>query len=218
MTRSNLPVRWIHAGGAHLYQDFTRTGGRPLGLHDFQDLGTAEGPLTARSHCWHAPILKGDGLCCKVGTYVEGRYLMDTAKGDSFCSSHEGASWTVPPVECPSRTVLEALANKWVLYVLGALQEEGGPMRFNQVGRAVPGVTQKMLTQTLRALERDGLVVRRVYPTVPPRVEYELTPLGHEAGKLTVLIGEWALAHVDQIHTARTTFDHQAATAYTPLT
>ena len=127
------------------------------------------------------------------------------------------STWTVPSVECPSRTVLEVLANKWVLYVLGSLQQHGGPMRFNQLGRALPGITQKMLTQTLRTLERDGLVARRVYPTVPPRVEYDLTPLGHEAGRLTVLIGEWALAHVDQIVTARTAFDHEAATAPAPL-
>ncbi|CAM3516641.1 helix-turn-helix domain-containing protein [Kibdelosporangium persicum] len=127
------------------------------------------------------------------------------------------APWTVPSVECPSRTVLEVLANKWVLYVLGALQQHGEPMRFNQLGRTLPGITQKMLTQTLRTLERDGLVARRVYPTVPPRVEYELTSLGHKAGRLTVLIGEWALAHVDQILTARTAFDHRAATTPAPL-
>jgi DNA-binding HxlR family transcriptional regulator len=126
--------------------------------------------------------------------------------------------WTVPGVECPSRTVLEVLANKWVLYVLGSLQQHGGPMRFNQLGRTLPGVTQKMLTQTLRTLERDGLVTRRVFPTVPPRVEYDLTALGHEAGRLTVHIGVWALAHVDQIVTARAAFDHQAAAAPAPVT
>lgn len=126
-------------------------------------------------------------------------------------------AWPRPPVECPSRTVVEVLANKWVLYVLGALQQHDAPMRFNQLGRALSGITQKMLTQTLRTLERDGLVARRVYPTVPPRVEYQLTPLGREVGRLTVLIGEWALAHVDQIVTARAAFDHQAATAPAPL-
>jgi DNA-binding HxlR family transcriptional regulator len=140
---------------------------------------------------------------------MEGRYPMDTVESDS--------TWTVPDVECPSRTVLEVLANKWVLYVLGALRQEGEPMRFNQLGRALPGVTQKMLTQTLRTLERDGLLARQVYPTVPPRVEYGLTALGHEAGRLTVLIGEWALAHVDQIVTARTEFDHQATEEPAPL-
>jgi DNA-binding HxlR family transcriptional regulator len=127
------------------------------------------------------------------------------------------STWPRPPVECPSRTVLEVLANKWVLYVLGALQQHDAPMRFNQLGRALSGITQKMLTQTLRTLERDGLVARQVYPTVPPRVEYQLTSLGHEVGRLTVLIGEWALAHVDQIVTARTAFDRQATVPPTPL-
>ena len=103
---------------------------------------------------------------------MEGRYLMDTAPPP--------LAWPLPPVECPSRTVLEVLANKWVLYVLGALQQHDGPMRFNQLGRALSGITQKMLTQTLRTLERDGLVARRVYPTVPPRVEYELTEKGRD--------------------------------------
>ncbi|MFG3282329.1 winged helix-turn-helix transcriptional regulator [Streptomyces sp. NPDC048111] len=73
-------------------------------------------------------------------------------------------------------------------------------------------------TATLRALGRDGMVSGRVCPTVPPRVEYEPTPLGHEAGKLTILNGEWARVHVDQIHNARTDFDHQAAVAPAPLT
>lgn len=66
--------------------------------------------------------------------------------------------------DCPSRTVVEMLANKWALYVLGALRRHGRPMRFNELRRLLDGITQKMLTQTLRALERDGLVNRTVYP------------------------------------------------------
>ncbi|MCF3100508.1 helix-turn-helix transcriptional regulator [Streptomyces roseoverticillatus] len=119
--------------------------------------------------------------------------------------------------DCPSRTVVEVLANKWVLYVLGSLREHDGPMRFNQLGRAVPGVTQKMLTQTLRMLERDGLVSRKVYPTVPPRVEYGLTPLGNEAALLAVTIGEWALSHVGQILAAREAFATAASAEPRPL-
>ncbi|WP_367129512.1 MULTISPECIES: winged helix-turn-helix transcriptional regulator [Streptomyces] len=119
--------------------------------------------------------------------------------------------------DCPSRTVVEVLANKWVLYVLGSLREQAGPMRFNQLGRALPGVTQKMLTQTLRTLERDGLVSRKVYPTVPPRVEYGLTPLGCEAALLSVAIGEWALSHVGQILAARESFAAAASAEPRPL-
>ncbi|WP_329393383.1 helix-turn-helix transcriptional regulator [Streptomyces lydicus] len=119
--------------------------------------------------------------------------------------------------DCPSRTVVEALANKWVLYVLGALRRHDRPMRFSELRRLLDGITQKMLTQTLRALERDGLVHRTVYPTVPPRVEYGLTDLGVEAGRLTSAIGAWSVVHAQQILTARQNFDEQAATPPEPL-
>jgi DNA-binding HxlR family transcriptional regulator len=120
--------------------------------------------------------------------------------------------------DCPSRTVIEVLANKWTLYVLGALRHNDGPMRFNELRRLLDGITQKMLTQTLRALERDGLVRRTVYPTVPPRVEYGLTDLGVEAGQLTTAIAEWSVAHARQILSSREAFDAQAAAEPQPLT
>ncbi|QNE18597.1 helix-turn-helix transcriptional regulator [Kribbella qitaiheensis] len=109
--------------------------------------------------------------------------------------------------DCPSRTVVEVLANKWALYVLGALRRFDRPLRFSELRRLLEGITQKMLTQTLRALERDGLIERAVYPTVPPRVEYGLTPLGVEAGRLTSAISEWSVANVAQILDARAAYD-----------
>lgn len=109
--------------------------------------------------------------------------------------------------DCPARTVIEVLASKWVLYVLGALQRSDGPMRFNELRRLLDGITQKMLTQTLRALERDGLVNRDVYPTVPPRVEYTLTQLGAEIARLTNAVAEWSCLHAEQILAARERFD-----------
>jgi DNA-binding HxlR family transcriptional regulator len=118
---------------------------------------------------------------------------------------------------CPSRTVVEVLANKWALYVLGALRRYERPMRFNELRRLLDGITQKMLTQTLRALERDGLVRRTVYPTVPPRVEYDLTPLGVEAGRLTNAIAEWSTAHAREILAARREFDVRAAEEPQPV-
>jgi DNA-binding HxlR family transcriptional regulator len=127
------------------------------------------------------------------------------------------ATWSVPSVACPTGTVIAVLANKWVLYALGALRQNAGPMRFNELSRSVPGVTQKMLTQTLRTLERDGLVVRKVFPTVPPRVEYDLTPLGCQAGLLSASIGQWADTHVGQILDARLAFDARTATAPGPV-
>ncbi|MFI7273086.1 winged helix-turn-helix transcriptional regulator [Streptomyces sp. NPDC049879] len=119
--------------------------------------------------------------------------------------------------DCPSRTVVELLANKWVLYVLGALRRHDRPLRFSELRRLLDGITQKVLTQTLRALERDGLVKRTVYPTVPPRVEYGLTALGVEAGALTSAISAWSVAHAPQILEARQDFDTQAAMPPRPV-
>ncbi|MCW2861449.1 MAG: transcriptional regulator, HxlR family [Actinoallomurus sp.] len=118
---------------------------------------------------------------------------------------------------CPSRTVIEVLANKWALYVLGALRRYDRPMRFNELKRLLDGITQKMLTQTLRALERDGLVSRTVYPTVPPRVEYGLTALGIEAGRLTNAIGDWSVQHAQEILAARRGFDERATVEPAPV-
>jgi DNA-binding HxlR family transcriptional regulator len=131
---------------------------------------------------------------------------------------HASDDWTINyRRNCPSRTVVEVLANKWTLYVLGALQRHKGPMRFNELRRLLDGITQKMLTQTLRALERDGLIRRTVYPTVPLRVEYALTDLGVEAGRLTTAIAEWSVAHVQEILITRETFDVRAAAEPEPF-
>lgn len=119
--------------------------------------------------------------------------------------------------DCPSRTVIEVLASKWALYVLAALRRYDRPMRFSELRRVVDGVTQKMLTQTLRALERDGLVSRAVYPTVPPRVEYGLTTLGIEAGRLTGAIADWSIEHAREILTARSEFDDRIGAEPTPV-
>jgi DNA-binding HxlR family transcriptional regulator len=113
--------------------------------------------------------------------------------------------------DCPSRTVVAVLADKWALYVLGALRMHDRPVRFNELRRLLDGITQKMLTQTLRALERDGLVSRTVYATVPPSVEYALTPLGATAGELTSAIAEWSVTHVPDILAARREYDARAA-------
>ncbi|WP_289850852.1 winged helix-turn-helix transcriptional regulator [Actinoallomurus purpureus] len=119
--------------------------------------------------------------------------------------------------DCPSRTVIEVLANKWALYVLAALRRQEQPLRFNELRRVLEGITQKMLTQTLRALERDGLVSRTVYPTVPPRVEYGLTPLGVDAGRLTGAIADWSIDHAREILQARREFDDRAAVEPQPV-
>ncbi|MEW9528680.1 winged helix-turn-helix transcriptional regulator [Microbispora sp. NPDC049125] len=137
---------------------------------------------------------------------------MDTASAHDS----EGVALTYRR-DCPSRTVIEVLANKWALYVLAALRRQDDPMRFNDLRRLLEGITQKMLAQTLRALERDGLVSRTVYPTVPPRVEYALTELGVEVGQLTTAIADWSIAHASEILASRRTFDARTPAEATPL-
>ncbi|ADI07790.1 transcriptional regulator [Streptomyces bingchenggensis BCW-1] len=134
--------------------------------------------------------------------------------------TYSGTDATAPLTyrsDCPSRTVIEVIANKWALYVLAALRRYERPLRFNELRRVLDGITQKMLTQTLRALERDGLVSRTVYPTVPPRVEYGLTSLGVQVGQLTAAIADWSLEHTREILAARIAFDERAATEPAPV-
>jgi DNA-binding HxlR family transcriptional regulator len=106
---------------------------------------------------------------------------------------------------CPTRQVINRIGDRWSLLVLCAL--EGGTLRFQQLRRAVDGVSQKMLTQTLRTLERDGLVRREIYASVPPRVDYSLTPVGASLSETIVGIRKWAYANMDTIESARAEFD-----------
>ncbi|QIS13242.1 transcriptional regulator [Nocardia arthritidis] len=141
------------------------------------------------------------------------RYLMDTVCGwvesDNLVESYVK--------QCPAREVLGVLADKWVLLVLGTLRMNGGPIRFNELRRRLDGITQKMLTRTLRNLERDGLIRRTVYPTVPPRVEYALTELGASLGEVSHAMGVWAVRHQGQILAARNEFDARAELEPQPL-
>jgi DNA-binding HxlR family transcriptional regulator len=106
---------------------------------------------------------------------------------------------------CPTRQVVNRIGDRWSLLVLYAL--DGGTLRFAELRRTVEGVSQKMLTQTLRLLERDGLVRREVFATVPPHVEYSLTPLGRSLAAKIAGIREWAYANMTDIETARRNFD-----------
>src|SRR3954447_22732998 len=103
--------------------------------------------------------------------------------------------------QCPSRQLLDRLSDKWVTLVLCALDEE--PQRYSQLARTIAGVSQKMLTQTLRSLERDGMVTRTVTATVPVTVSYDLTALGRSLLVVLAELKGWAESHMDEVLAAR---------------
>ncbi|GGV33635.1 winged helix-turn-helix transcriptional regulator [Streptomyces griseoflavus] len=106
---------------------------------------------------------------------------------------------------CPTNQLLDRISDKWVALVVSALAP--GPMRYSDLGRRIAGVSPKMLTQTLRSLERDGLLTRTVTPSVPVRVDYALTPLGASLGLLLTAVKDWAETHFDEVHRAREHYD-----------
>ena len=109
------------------------------------------------------------------------------------------------PGQCPVRDVLDRVGQKWTLLILIALEPDA--RRFSALQRQVGDISKRMLTQTLRDLERDGMVSRAVFPTKPPSVEYALTPLGRSALQPIAQLSDWASAHHAQIRAARAAFD-----------
>lgn len=108
---------------------------------------------------------------------------------------------------CPTRQALDRIADKWTVLILGLL--EGRPMRFNQLRREIEGISQKMLSQTLKSLERDGLVSRKVFATVPVTVEYAITPLGATLAETLVPLRVWAETHIAQVLESRAAYDRE---------
>jgi DNA-binding HxlR family transcriptional regulator len=106
---------------------------------------------------------------------------------------------------CPTRELLSTLTDKWAALVIAALA--GGSQRHSELARRIAGVSQKMLTQTLRTLERDGLLTRTVTASVPARVDYALTPLGRDLFPVMLAIKTWAETHMDRVFEARAQFD-----------
>jgi DNA-binding HxlR family transcriptional regulator len=110
------------------------------------------------------------------------------------------------PSDCRAVSdVLARVGDKWSVLVVTLLGQ--GPRRFNELRRAIGGISQRMLTLTLRGLERDGLVTRTVFPTVPPRVDYDLTPLGRDLLNPVSALGDWAIRNQAKIARAREQFD-----------
>jgi DNA-binding HxlR family transcriptional regulator len=110
---------------------------------------------------------------------------------------------------CPTRLVLDRIADKWAVLLLSLLAQ--GPLRFNQLKREVDGISQKMLSQSLKSLERDGLVTRTATPTVPVTVEYAITPLGATLSQTVASLRDWAETHIEQVLKAQRRYDAAAA-------
>ncbi|MBT2477858.1 helix-turn-helix domain-containing protein [Streptomyces sp. ISL-94] len=128
----------------------------------------------------------------------------------AICTEAEQAAGSDLPFDafaraCPSRETLEHVTGRWGSLTVGALRE--GPCRFNELRRRVEGVSEKMLSQTLHALERDGIVNREAQPTNPPRVDYELTPLGVEVANRLLALIHFLEGSMPQVLTARASYD-----------
>jgi DNA-binding HxlR family transcriptional regulator len=113
---------------------------------------------------------------------------------------------------CRARDVLDRIGDKWSVYVIGLLGD--GPRRFTDLLRTIDGISQRMLTVTLRGLERDGIVTRKVYPVVPPRVEYDLTSSGHTLLTTVRQLIEWADDHTREIDASRARYDARPAPSF----
>lgn len=146
-----------------------------------------------------------------------GKYLLFSALDDILCYS---VAMTTPSVsvdpqlpasilrkECPSQSVLDMVASKWSVLILYALRH--GRLRYSELQHTVEGISQKMLTQTLRDLERNGLVQRTVYPVVPPHTEYELTELGRSLEGVVYQLSTWSHEHMHAVLEARHVYDSQ---------
>lgn len=134
---------------------------------------------------------------------------MERQQTDGPCgpaSAQAGSEFDIFAAVCPSRDVFAELADKWSLLLLLSLRSRG-EQRFSELQRSVGGVSRKMLTQSLRALERDGLVLRTVHPQTPPRVVYALMPLGLDLAERIAPLGEWVEDCARSVFEARERFD-----------
>lgn len=123
--------------------------------------------------------------------------------------------WDVYDRNCPTRQLLDRIGDRWTVLIVGTLDR--GPLRFGEIARRIDGISQKMLTQTLRGLERDGLVIRTLYPQVPPRVEYELSPAGRTLQEPLRALEAWAESHMSDVLESRELYDRSASGACGPV-
>jgi DNA-binding HxlR family transcriptional regulator len=133
---------------------------------------------------------------------------------EATVSSARRVAETTPPVQIDPRVealvneLIGRVADKWTMIILEVLDEHG-TLRFTQLARAVKGISQKMLTQTLRQMERDGMVVRTIHPVIPPHVDYRLTPLGMSLGAAFCGVWIWAEENLGTVEAARNAFDNR---------
>ncbi|MGK7927866.1 MAG: winged helix-turn-helix transcriptional regulator [Spirulina sp.] len=112
--------------------------------------------------------------------------------------------------DCEGHQLLEKIANKWMILIVYALTQ--GKKRYSDLKRQIAGISAKMLIQNLRNLERSGLIEREVFPTVPPRVDYSLTPLGESLAEPLAILGEWAYQHISEVNAAIEKYDNRPKT------
>ena len=138
---------------------------------------------------------------------------LQTPQGGTFLKPEHTRVPVLPPQahldgDCRAvASILARVGDKWSVFVIMLLGD--GPRRFNEIKRMVGGISQRMLTLTLRGLERDGLVTRTVFPTIPPRVDYELTDLGRGLSQPVIALATWAIEHLTEIEDARARFDRR---------
>lgn len=119
----------------------------------------------------------------------------------AWCGTRERSG-----MKCRAREMLDRVGDKWSVHIINILGD-GGTMRFSELRRHIEGISHRMLTVTLRGLERDGLVHRTVYPEIPPRVEYALTPLGATLRDIVRMLIDWSEAHLAEVDAARARYD-----------
>ena len=143
-------------------------------------------------------------LFWKVGTILEGRHpLVSKGSENKICPTN------LLHASCPTRMVLDLVADKWTTLIIHLLGS--GTKRYGELQREIGGISQKMLTQTLRKLEEDGLVKRTIYPEVPPRTEYCLTLLGHSLKDPLRGLAQWAIQHLPEVEKARKNYAKKKA-------
>ena len=131
---------------------------------------------------------------------------MDSGYVDPVCEPEEGACETAgEPSLCHARGVLQRVGDKWSVMVIDLLGHR--TMRFSELHRSIDGITARMLTVTLRGLERDGIVTRTIHPVIPPRVEYALTPMGQTLLDTIGQLVSWSVSHLPEIEAARAVYD-----------